>query len=425
MSLINQMLRDLESRRTTPAMAGGGVAPLALAAQRAADPRATDAPVQRTDAGRSGGVHRWMIAVIALLLVLLGLLLWSSQPPWQENMPPVNTAAADPVARVPVVAMTVEPVIPVSDTPAEPVASVPVTPTEPSASVSVMSVEPDAAVEKIVVEPPPRPVPVGAPTSQSPILSPEPSTSRPETRVQSASKPSLPVAPVQAPAADTLVNKRIRPLNNEQRAEQTLRRGVGLLGQGRQAEAEQALREALQMDPRQLRARETLAALYFNSGRLSEAQALLAEGVRLSPRAAGLVQFYARLMADQGELDTALTALQRARPPLEENPDYHALLAALYQRAGRHEPAAWTYRQLLAQRGTQAAWWMGLGISLEALGDTAPALEAYVKAHQLGGGLNSQVLDYLGSRIRVLAPRLAAAKRAAAKTAAEAAKKEE
>jgi len=415
MSLINQMLRDLESRRTTPAIAGGGVAPLALAAQRAADPRAADAPVQRTDAGRSGGAHRWMIAVIALLLVLLGLLLWSSQPPWQENMPPVNTAAADPVARVPVVAMTVEPVIPVSDTPTEPAASVSVMPAEPVAAASVA--QRPAAAEKIVAEQPSRPVLVEASASRSPVPSPQSSPLSP--------KPSLPVAPVQAPAADTLVNKRIRPLNNEQRAEQALRRGVGLLGQGRQAEAEQALQEALQIDPRQLRARETLAALYFNSGRLSEAQTLLAEGVRLSPRAAGLVQFYARLMADQGELDTALTALQRARPPLEGNPDYHALLAALYQRAARHEPAAWTYRQLLAQHGTQAAWWMGLGISLEALGDTAPALEAYVKAHQLGAGLNPQVLDYLGSRIRVLAPRLAAAKRAAARTAAEAAKKEE
>ncbi|HEX22016.1 MAG TPA: tetratricopeptide repeat protein [Chromatiales bacterium] len=305
------------------------------------------------------------------------------------------------MARVPVVAMTVAP------SAAEPIESVePIEPVKVVKTVEVVepvAATPPVVAKKIATEPLSRPAPVEPPARESSVPNPQPAVLSPES---SSSAPQI--------------NKRILPLNNEQRAEQALRRGVGLLGQGRQAEAELALREALQIDPRQLRARETLAALYFNSGRLSEAQTLLTEGVRLSPRAAGLVQFYARLMADQGELDMALTVLQRARPPLEQNPDYHALLAALYQRAGRHEPAAWTYRQLLARRGTQAAWWMGLGISLEALGDSAPALEAFVKAHQLGAGLNPQVLEYLGRRISVLAPRVAAMKKAA-----KAAKREE
>ena len=385
MSLINQMLRDLESRRATPAAAG--VASLSLAAQRVAD-AGTPVVLAGSD-GQTGGAQRWLIAVIVLLVVLLGLLLWSSQPPWQERMPPVAAATVSPVLSVPVVEMAVEPLV--AAAPAEPIVAAP------------------AATEKIVAEAPSRPAPVEAPAPQPPAPSSESSVLSPE---------SLP--PVQAPAADTRVNKRIRPLNDEQRAELALRRGVGLLGEGRQAEAERALQEALQFDPGQLRARETLAALYLNNGRHSEAQTLLAEGVRLSPRAVGLVQLYARLLVDQGELEMALTALQRARPSLEENLDYHALLAALYQRAGRHEPAAWTYRQLLAQRGTQAAWWMGLGISLEALGDTTPALEAYLKAHQLGAGLSPQVLAYLGSRIRVLAPRATVARATAA-----AARKEE
>ncbi len=416
MSLINQMLRDLESRRAAPAAAGGGVASLALAAQRAAEATTPAAPAGND--GQTGGAQRWLIAVIVLLAALLGLLLWSSQPPWQENMSPVNAVVADPVLSVPVVAMTVAPVVPAAAAPTMSMEAV-----EVVEAAEAIAAAPPATEENAVAEALSRPAPAEAPapSPQSSDLSPEPPVPSPQSSPLSPKPLVLSLQPpTQAPAIDTVVNKRIRPLNNEQRAEQALRRGVGLLGQGRQAEAELALREALQMAPRQLRARETLAALYFNSGRLSEAQALLAEGVRLSPRAAGLVQFYARLMADQGELDTALTALQRARPPLEENPDYHALLAALYQRAGRHEAAAWTYRQLLAQRGTQAAWWMGLGISLEALGDTAPALEAYVKAHQLGAGLNPQVLDYLGGRIRVLAPRAAAIKKAA-----DAAKKEE
>ncbi|VAX02460.1 hypothetical protein MNBD_GAMMA20-1546 [hydrothermal vent metagenome] len=402
MSLINQVLCDLESRRAVPATVGG-VAPLALAAQREAGIGAPAVPVQVTNNGQSGSAQRWLIVIIVLLMLMLGLLLWSSQPPWQgagsERMPPLVTAeATEPVARVPVVSMSVKPVAPVAV-----VATESVEPTEPVESTestvpivaTPLTVRP-AVVERVAAEPLPRRARVGLPPSQ-PSLSPKPS-------------PVKEMLPAQMPAADMQISMRIRPLDNEQRAEQALHRGVGLLGQGRQAEAEQALREAVRLAPRSPRAHETLAALYFNSGRLTEAQTLLADGVRLSPRAAGLAQLYARLLAEQGELATALTVLQRASPPLTENLDYHALLAALYQRDGRHQPAVWVYRQLLAQRGTQATWWMGLGISLEALDDSTSALEAYLKAHQLGAGLSPQVLDYLGSRIRVLAPRVAAAK---------------
>ncbi len=408
MSLINQMLRDLESRRAMPAPAAGAVAPLALAAARAAG-APPPAPVG-TD-GRMGISQRWLIAAILLLTVLLGLLLWSSQPPWQarvqESAPPAVAGLAEPVARVPVVAMTVEPAPPPAAGPVEPVR-----PVEFVAVAEPVEAAPPAAKEKTIAETPARPQPVETVAAMPPAVA-EKAPTEPPSRPQSTVLSPEPTPPAQAPAADTLVNKRIRPLSDEQLAQQALRRGLGLLGEGRRAEAEQALREALRLDPRQLRARETLAALYLNNGRLSEAQVLLAEGLRLSPRAAALAQLYARLLAEQGDLAKALTVLQRASPPLTENPDYHALLAALYQRDGQHSSAAWVYRQLLTQRQPRAAWWLGLAISLEALDDSEPALEAYLRAHQLGAGLAPQVLAYVGRRIGVLTPRVAAMKQAA------------
>ncbi len=407
MSLINQMLRDLESRRATPAPAG--VAPLALAAQRAADSGAPVAP-QRHD-GRTDGAQRGLIAAIVLLAVLLGLLLWTSQPPWRERPAPAAAVAAGPVLSVPVVEMAVQPAAP-----AEPVESVePVVPTEPVESVEpVVPTEPAEAVEphEPIAAPEPAAQPAEPLVAPTPTTPPTPNPSTPSNQQPALStEPSTPSTKHSAPSTpELLVTKHLRPLDDEHRAQQALRHGVGLLGKGRQAEAEQALREALHFDPRLARARETLAALYLNSGRLTEAQALLAEGLRLTPRAAGLAQLHARLLAEQGDLATALTVLQRASPPLTENPDYHALLAALYQRAGQHASAAWVYRQLLAQDGRRATWWLGLGISLEALDDIAPALEAYLKAHQLGVGLSPQVLDYVGSRIGALAPRVEALK---------------
>ncbi len=401
MSLINQMLRDLESRRSVPATAGAGVASMALAAERGTGTGSATMPRQRHVAAPMGGVSRWLVAVIVLLAVLLGLLLWSSQPPWQEQTAPANAIIETPVASMPVVQMTVEPVAPLAAEPLESAAFVePVKPVKPVEAIKPAEAMPLVTAEKNAT---------AAPSHESPILSPEPSAISPRLSVP---KPVLPAEPE--------VSKRVRPLSNEQRAELALRRGVNLLGQGHQTEAEQALQASLQFDPRQRRARETLAALYFNSGRLGEAQTLLAEGLRLMPHATELAQFYARLLAEQGDLAGALVALLRARPPLVDNPDYYALLAALFQRAGQHAQAVQTYRDLLAHRKTAAPWRMGLAISLEAQGETTTALDAYVKAHQLGVGLDAPVLAYLAERIRALAPRVASMKQAA-----EAAKAEE
>ena len=498
MSLINQMLRDLESRRPAPA-AAGNAASLALAAERAGAP-AVPAPAPARH-------QPWLIGGLLLIAVLLALLLVMQKEKdsglrSEDSVAASSSPVAQPPEPVPsstqLSALSTEHSVAVSPMPvAQPRTQLP-EPSNPPLSTqhSALSTTTDSSVSS--------PARTAKPPAQKPASPRAPAPARVKTlRLRSLDGvtrilvdldrravhhtaldgerfsltlsgvngrlpqlPSLtgtpladldsrfadgqlhlafrfdtpqqlrgselrdtadgvrlvvtlaalhPTATESRPAA-TPVSKQVRPLDETQRAEQALRRGVGLLGQGRQAEAELALREAVDLDPRLARAREALAAMHLNDGRISEARNLLADGLRLAPGEAGLARLYARLLAERGELAPALIALQRARPPLADDPDYHALLAALYQRAGQHEPAAWTYRQLLARDGGRAAWWMGLAISLEALGEPAAALDAYVKAHQLGAGLSAEVLDYVSGRIRALAPSVAAARQAAGNT---------
>lgn len=211
------------------------------------------------------------------------------------------------------------------------------------------------------------------------------------------------------PAADKTfhIEKQIRPLTTTQQAQQAFHKAVQLLGRGEEDQARVALERALSLQPAHVAARETLAALLLNTGHISEAATVLRTGLRITPTAAALAKLYARLLVDRGDTVTAVTVLERALPKAVNDPDYFALLAAFYQRLGRHAQAVQIYRRVLAARPGMASWWLGLAMSLEATAEPTQALEAYERA-QRAGGLQPKVLRYVQARIAVLVPSEAA-----------------
>ena len=100
--------------------------------------------------------------------------------------------------------------------------------------------------------------------------------------------------------------------------------------------------------------------------------------------------------------DDGWALLERAAPPLRADPDHHAFLAALYQREGKHDQAARLYREVLRLDWRRAAWWMGLGISLEAEGRPDGALAAYRGTERVGG-LDPASQRFVEARIEELA----------------------
>jgi len=202
------------------------------------------------------------------------------------------------------------------------------------------------------------------------------------------------------------VNKTIRPLSSEQQAQIAFQQAVKLLGRGKEAEAENALEKALSHNPVHQRARETLAALLLNTGRVSEAADSLREGLRLQPRSAPLAELYARVLVNQGDNDAAVAVMERARPSAADEVDYYVLLAALYRGAGKYAQAVQIYEEMLKARPGVAAWWMGLALSQDAMGESEQALTAYQRA-QRAGGLKPEVQQYVQVRIDALTPSVA------------------
>ncbi|MFM7274520.1 MAG: tetratricopeptide repeat protein, partial [Gammaproteobacteria bacterium] len=123
-----------------------------------------------------------------------------------------------------------------------------------------------------------------------------------------------------------------------------------------------------------------LALALIDSGRPEEAEALLREGIAAGPGDSDAARVLGHLLLGQGDARGALEVLAAAAPPLAEDPDYHALMAAAEQRSAAHAAAARRYRELLALQPGNGQWRVGLGISLLATGDGSGAADAFRQA---------------------------------------------
>ena len=195
--------------------------------------------------------------------------------------------------------------------------------------------------------------------------------------------------------------KKIVPLSGEQRAQQAYQDGHGYITRHDYRKAESALRSALAQEPAHLKARELLSGVYISQGRWIEASELLREGVAIAPQHHTFIKLYARSLMQLKRDAQAITVLSENKPALAQDPEHYALLAALYQRQQNHEAAAHTYSDILKLNPAMGIWWVGMGISLEAMGEHQQALEAYQQARKTGT-LNGDVARYTDNRLLAL-----------------------
>ncbi|HWV62636.1 MAG TPA: tetratricopeptide repeat protein, partial [Oxalicibacterium sp.] len=216
-----------------------------------------------------------------------------------------------------------------------------------------------------------------------------------------------PVAPqpvsTQPAVSDTPValDKQVRPLTPQQRAENDYRRAAAMAEQGRAAEATALLEHVLQEVPAHIGARQTLIALLLRAGQQDEAMRRAKEGLDIDMRQPGLAMILARLQVEKGAQQTAIATLQNSLPYAADQPDYRAFLAALLQRAGRQKEAVEQY--LLAVRAVpqNGIWWMGLGISLQADGRMEEARQAFSRSRETSS-LSPELRAFVEQKLKQL-----------------------
>ena len=177
-----------------------------------------------------------------------------------------------------------------------------------------------------------------------------------------------------------------------------LARAYDLAQRGRDVEAIEVLRHSVQNWPEHTESRSALATLLNERGQSKEALVILLDGAAIDPTHFALTA--ARMQIELGDSLGALSTLALMPQP-QRNAEYHAAAAAMAQRAGRHDMAIEEFRSALVGGKPRAIWWVGLGSSLEQVGNKAEALQAYLQA-QGQGDVSSATSEFLRQRITAL-----------------------
>ncbi|MDR2187920.1 MAG: hypothetical protein LBE62_07690 [Azonexus sp.] len=415
MSLINNMLRDLDARNAAPDERKG------LADQVRALPAAPER-------------FRLSPLLVAPLAALLGAgAMWFFLRAETPAPPPAPAASVTPA---PIPAIAPEPVETVMPPPAGVTGTtLPEAPTETPAETSVDSVRPPGeygAGSELVEERPhenqglrqaqperrgvDRQFPTGTPAAPSSPATPaaeaaaplrlDPTLGEPQSKAAAApprkaaapAKPApkvKPAAPETAPAATVAVEAAPEQPSAETRiakhmsagvseTDREYQRGLAAIKRGNSDEGSEALRAVLRLEPMHVGARQALLALLSEQRRWNDVETLALAGVDLMPRQSGWALLAARLMYERGDTATALATLDRHAAAAKQNADYQVMRALLQTRAGRNTDAADSYRTALALRPNEGRWWFGLGRALDADQQEAAARAAYENAINSG-----------------------------------------
>jgi MSHA biogenesis protein MshN len=383
MSLINQMLQDLETRRASGAERG------ALPNQVRVLPR---------EEARS---MPWWLMGIAAAVAVIAAFAWqfNSRLPAAPSIPVAQTPGSQLVTAstpgVPATRFALElENVPAVAAPA-PAARKAAAPS--LAASTVVAAAPRGAAKSAAVPPPEdlsRSANV-APAAPTAVANFKPATATPRT-VEVAQDGKAQPAP-----ENPQIDKRSQALSSQQLAENDYREAATLLGQGRLAEAQEVFRRALQHNPAHVGARQGLFGLLVDARKNAEAEQILLEGLKLNPNQPGFAMALASLQYERGDVGGAIETMQKTAPAAQASPDYLARLAGLLQRQARHKEAVDNYQAALRLAPGSGVWLMGMGISLQALSRNGEAQDAFRRAKS-SNTLNADLQAFVDQRLKQL-----------------------
>lgn len=388
MSLINQMLKDLDARRSDVS----GEGPFGQQIRAVPDRRR---------------VHPawWATLVLAgILVAMLAFIL----------LRPVPAAPQGAAAHLPLkldIGLSTQPGAEQAGTIVPPAASADSPIPVPAAGAPLSAVLPASAPQTAASDNAAGPVAHTASAERKPAATTSASASkgRREAPVPRAAELVPPVtALVPAPIAKapetvppSVLQKQIKEMTPAQRAENEYRKAVVALQQGKKDDALAGFERALQLDSGHFEARQALIGVLLDAKRQDEALERAREGLHGNPAQPGLAMILARLQLEKGELRSAIDTLERTLPHASERADYLAFLAALLQRDQRHKQAAEHYLLALQKVPQNGVWWMGLGISLEAEHRPTEAQESFKRA-KATNSLSPELLAFVDAKLSAL-----------------------
>jgi len=204
-----------------------------------------------------------------------------------------------------------------------------------------------------------------------------------KTPVQPKVTQPEPVSPV-LPSAKTIepieskMSVSRRHLTSEELVTQKLVRAEKALKINDVNNAEQLFEEVLIIDPQHKQARKKLAALWFGRKSYQQATNLLSQGISLDKNDAELRLLKARIHLQQGQLKAAYNTL-KALPSLEQQ-EYQVMLANVSQQIEQYESAIQAYKVLIDMQAYSGRWHLGLAIVYDKSSQFSLAVNEYAIA---------------------------------------------
>lgn len=374
MSLINQMLQDLDQRQAGEVQ------------------RALPNEVRSLPPSRRSSILPWVIAGGSIALTTAAIYFY---------LPGATQSGAAPVAA----AVVSPPRLPTDEPPATPAAGggAPIEAPVPAPAIA----EPmPLRLSDVLSMPQPRQSSPpqesrSAPLAkESPAVAPVPITVPQAIPAKAASGVAARVAS-KGETRDGPVHIEKTPLQPtpQERAESEYRRGAALLAQGQLKSGMDALRSCMKVDGTHAAARQLLLKALLEQRSYDEARELLSEAVQLQPGRYQWAMTLARLQIEKGDAAGAWQSLQASMGAGANNADYQGLAGNVLQRLGNGKDAAEHYRAALRLSPNDGRWWIGLGLALESQGNGAEARTAFQTA-RASGSLTPEMAAFVEQRLR-------------------------
>lgn len=386
MSLLNNMLEDLEKRQAT------------AGAEQSLPKNIFHSSPRRSYNG---------LLLLALVAAGVGIFVWINYQKPGAQPPVLQVTAAKSLPKVNPV-----PVNPVPATENGPLPSAPTSVTQAASEIVSKPSEPPTGIQQ-AAKPEVAAVRKGSASTQEAATSVSHGNAK-VAGAQAAAKPvTLAMAEEKAVKVSTEAIKGDKPVARtadeqapsfkvvrpQQRSDNFYKQAILLLQKSRSAEAQQDLKQAIDANPANHGARQLLAELLVEAGRNTEAATLLREGLEIAPGDGGFSLALARLQVANGAKGEALSTLEQGQSSAENDPEYQAFFAALLQNQGRHAEATQHYITALRSNPSMPSWLIGVGISLQAENKLTDAAEAFQRAIDTGE-LSLEVAQFADQRLK-------------------------
>ena len=153
-----------------------------------------------------------------------------------------------------------------------------------------------------------------------------------------------------------------------------------LLANGNEDAAFEALSSHVRAAPAAHQSRETLIKLLLSRGQTARAGTLADAGLSIAPNHSGFKKAKARFLIADKNYESAAALLSARAPEPRLDLEYHELLASAQLGAGDFVGAMQNYRQLLQFDESQTRWWYGYAVANDRLGNVSVAKQSYEQA---------------------------------------------